>query len=307
MNKTEVKSESDGIAEKIGEGILPKEAVIKVKTKTCFIVTPIGADNSNIRRAADGVIDSAIEPVLREFNYMCKVAHRVNQQGLITAQVINDVVESELVIANLTELNPNVMYELALRHCTDKPIIHICEKGTILPFDIKDQRTIMYENDMLGVKELKENLKKYIEEINESFEENSNIITFVRQQKILIDNIGSEEDSGMLKIILNEIRKNNGGYNSMKKEFLNVPQICEKYNILDSSINYWYFAKERGISKMNGDNFIEESLKLYGSDKLLFLNLDQEDVVCLQTRISIDERLNIDKIAEKYGFRIAGR
>jgi len=53
--------------------------------------------------------------------------------------------KSDLVIADLTYHNPNVFYELAVRHLNKKPVIHLIKKGEKIPFDINDRRTIFYE------------------------------------------------------------------------------------------------------------------------------------------------------------------
>lgn len=126
--------------------------------KKCFIITPIGNDTDPIRRHIDGIIDASIRPALEE-KYEIVVAHKITDPGSITKQIISEIYQDELVIANLTNNNPNVMYELAFRHSLGKPVIMIAEEGTILPSDIIMQRTIFYRNDGQGVLDLREKLR----------------------------------------------------------------------------------------------------------------------------------------------------
>ncbi len=130
--------------------------------KTCFIITPIGDVSSEIRRKADGLIKSVIKPVLKNEKFETIVPHEISTSGPIGNDIINNIINSNLCIANLTGLNPNVMYELAVRHATNKPIVCIAERGTVLPFDLTTERVLFYTNDMYGVAELKEELPKFV-------------------------------------------------------------------------------------------------------------------------------------------------
>lgn len=130
--------------------------------RQCFIITPIGGEGSETRRKANGLIDAVILPVLRELNIEGQAAHHIELSGNITKQVIVRIVNDDLVIANLTELNPNVMYELAIRHAKRKPVVVLAEHGTNLPFDIAQERTLFYINDMIGVEDLKPRLMNAI-------------------------------------------------------------------------------------------------------------------------------------------------
>lgn len=137
----------------------------KGKKERCFIITPIGDDSDPIRRHIEGIIDAAIKPALED-KYEIIVAHKIYEPGSISKQVITEIYQAKLVIANLTNRNPNVMYELAFRHCLGKPAIMIAEKGTALPSDIILERTIFYQNDARGVLDLCASLKQAESEIN---------------------------------------------------------------------------------------------------------------------------------------------
>lgn len=131
----------------------------------CFVVTPIGSEGDSIRRHIDGVIKAAIKPVLEADGYQVIAAHTMSESGTIDKQIFKELYEDKLVIANLTQNNPNVMYELAARHCFGKPVIIIAEEGSVLPFDILRERTIFYINDAQGILDLRERLQRAVESI----------------------------------------------------------------------------------------------------------------------------------------------
>lgn len=113
--------------------------------KTCFYVTPIGSDDSEERKHSDLFLSSLIEPALSGFGLEVVRADKISQPGMITSQVLEHLLRSKLVIADLSFHNPNVFYEMALRHATKLPIVQICRKCDRLPFDVNQVRTIVLD------------------------------------------------------------------------------------------------------------------------------------------------------------------
>lgn len=179
----------------------------------CFIITPIGDDTDPIRRHIEGIIDAALRPALED-KYDLVVAHRISEPGSITKQIITEIYSAKLVVANLTNRNPNVMYELALRHSLGKPVIMIAEKGTPLPSDIVMERTIFYQNDARGVIELRENIAAVEKEIDYDKTESPiyNVLHDVLKDRQIIEfsesqSISQEDDGNatVLKYILQKL------------------------------------------------------------------------------------------------------
>jgi len=63
-------------------------------------------------------------------------------------QVYERLVSADLVIADLSGGNPNVFYELAVRHMTRKPFVQLLIKGEALPFDVAPERTVHFSFDV---------------------------------------------------------------------------------------------------------------------------------------------------------------
>lgn len=243
--------------------------------KSCFVITPIGAVGTMIRRKIDGLLDEVIEPILNELGYEAIVSHRINESGTMTAAIIQNVYNCDLVIANLTGNNPNVMYEVALRHASAKPIIHIAENVSELPFDINDQRTIEYTDDMSGAQELKGKLRVMIEGICYDGPV-SNPVTEALKKHDLI-NIPKEsqvEISELLGSMQGEIKelKREVAMNNRLKNYYDysakVSALSEKENDKEPSfvVNRIYpYSKEKGkklASGYNGSMFSKDDARL---------------------------------------------
>lgn len=109
---------------------------------TCFYITPIGSPDSEQRKHSDLFMGSFIEPVVQSFGLTVVRADGIDKPGVITRQIIEYIVKSRLVIVDLSYHNPNVFYELAIRHMMRLPIVQLIRKSDGIPFDINQMRTI---------------------------------------------------------------------------------------------------------------------------------------------------------------------
>jgi hypothetical protein len=138
----------------------------------CFVIAPIGDEGTDVRRRSDQILEHIIRPVVSEWGYSALRADKMPKPGLITSQVILQLIEADLVIADLTDHNPNVFYELAVRHAFRKPVIQLIQAGQGLPFDVAGLRTIFVDHrDLDSAAACERELRKHIKEIRSGGDE----------------------------------------------------------------------------------------------------------------------------------------
>lgn len=113
---------------------------------TAFYITPIGSEGSPQRRHSDLFLNTLVEPAAESLGLRVVRADAIDKPGIITRQIVQYLVESRLVIADLSFHNPNVFYELAVRHMVRKPVVQLIQKSDHVPFDVNQLRTIVIDN-----------------------------------------------------------------------------------------------------------------------------------------------------------------
>lgn len=137
--------------------------------KICFIVTAIGESGTPTRERADNVYKYLIAPVCEELGYKPVRVDHVNAVDNINETVINYLKTAPMVIADMTEHNPNAFYELGFRQARELPLVPIIKVGERLPFDVMTTRTVFYDTDVSKIEESKSNLKAKMQSF-ENFE-----------------------------------------------------------------------------------------------------------------------------------------
>ena len=138
--------------------------------ETCFVVMPIGDQEfvggtvkaRDLKARYDDLIKEAL---LRAYPTLEVVrADEVSAPGAITSDIITRIMHSDYVLGDVTYPNPNVFYELGLRHACRLGTVIVRDKaGPKPPFDMAQLRHIEYENTPSGLKVLAEQLTAYFE------------------------------------------------------------------------------------------------------------------------------------------------
>ena len=132
-----------------------------------FVAMPFGKKRKGrIEIDFDTIYEQAVKPAALSSDVEIIRADEERTGGFIHGQMYERLLLAEIVIADLTLANPNVFYELGIRHCArPKSTILIFASETKLPFDVAPLRAIHYnlENGVLSQKSAEE-LKRNIEQ-----------------------------------------------------------------------------------------------------------------------------------------------
>lgn len=88
----------------------------------------------------------------------CHRADKENRPGEIIDHILEHLISADIVIADLSGKNPNVFYELGVRHAIKKNTILIADNIDDIPFDLRGQRAIPYQFDPIKLVEFKKSL-----------------------------------------------------------------------------------------------------------------------------------------------------
>jgi hypothetical protein len=118
------------------------------QAKTCFVVMPISDNESYPQGHFKRVYDFIIKPACLKAGFEPIRADDVKQTNFIVIDILQKIIQSEIVICDLSSKNPNVMYELGIRQAFDLPVLLIKDQKTDRIFDISVLRDVVYDESL---------------------------------------------------------------------------------------------------------------------------------------------------------------
>lgn len=134
-----------------------KQSQVKLNEKLCFIIMPF-TDKLN------PIYESIIKPVIKDLKLECLRADEIFTSKPIIEDIWDSIKKARFLIADLTDRNANVFYELGLAHALNKDVILLTQDIDDVPFDLRHFRIIVYQDSISGSDKLKSTLKGFINE-----------------------------------------------------------------------------------------------------------------------------------------------
>ena len=130
-------------------------ASYSIDPRLAFVLMPFTPELTKIYEAF-------VKPTVESFNLVCRRADDIDSNNVIMHDIWKSTCEARIIIADLSRLNPNVMYELGIAHTLGKETILIYQVGSEkdkFPFDVTHIRRIEYDDTATGGKKLEQKLK----------------------------------------------------------------------------------------------------------------------------------------------------
>lgn len=104
----------------------------------CFVIMPFNPNFNNI-------YGTLIKPVAEKFGLTVLRADDIYSPGSITEQIRTAIQQARLCIADVSDKNPNVLYEVGIAHSLGKPTVLLTKQMNDIPFDLKSMRVVGYD------------------------------------------------------------------------------------------------------------------------------------------------------------------
>ncbi len=107
------------------------------------------------------VYELLIRPILEEEGFAVERADDIESQQNILKDILNNIRSSDLIVADLTDLNPNVFYELGIAHAFRRNVLLLTQTIEEVPFDLRPYRLLEYSTHFAKIEEAKEKLRSF--------------------------------------------------------------------------------------------------------------------------------------------------
>jgi hypothetical protein len=178
----EVRQSRSEIVRHAGKGaaVLAEQPIRTGGAPVCFIIMPFTErDDRHLSGFFEEVLANLFRPAAVAAGFEVRTAQRQGSD-IIQSTIVNDLLEADLVLADLTEHNPNVLFELGMRMHADKPVVLVRAKGTGAIFDVDNMLRVEEYDPSLWTSAVEKDVPRLTAHIMGAWENRATVQTFMR-------------------------------------------------------------------------------------------------------------------------------
>jgi len=179
-----------------------------VDKKKCFVIMPFSQTKGHDEEYWTRHFNSFLKPLI-EKNEAFEAFRSQPIRGDIASQIITDLGSSDVVVADLTDYNPNVFWELGVRQSFKPCTITIAEKGTLIPFHFSHKGVFYYNADHLENQEFEKQFLASLQDcLERPNEPDSPVLVALGGRGTFYNLVHSEENKRRTAALKMEITEN---------------------------------------------------------------------------------------------------
>lgn len=148
--------------------------------RTLFVIMPFAEhDDRHETGFFEEVLDALFVPAGKAAGFTVRTARRKGSD-IIQSTIVHDLLEADLVLADLTEHNPNVLFELGMRMHADLPIALVRARGTGAIFDVDNMLRVEEYSPNLWTSSILNDLPVITDHLKAAWESRASATTFMK-------------------------------------------------------------------------------------------------------------------------------
>jgi hypothetical protein len=146
-----------------------------MNSKSAFVIMPFSGTPSCTEEEWTEIYEEVFKPAFVESGYACRRA--TPSTGSLIESIVGDLNSAWVVLADLTDCNPNVFYELGVRHALKRRTIAVMQSFDAVPSDLKGYWSLPYGTRPAQVNEFKRRIREILAQIEDHPEKSDNPVS----------------------------------------------------------------------------------------------------------------------------------
>lgn len=250
--------------------------------KRCFVMMPFSDQGDYPKGHFAKVYEQIFAPAIKKAGYK---PYRVDENTIsdsIIDKIFEGVQNCEMALCDLSNRNPNVLYELGLRQAYNKPVVLVKDEKTENIFDVSVISTVPYNSNRLY-----ENVLEAQEKICESLKstgkgKDTTLLQFVHARKASYDDVEFNKDDTvniMLQSIMKELQQLNSSKGMNNSRYINHNVYLHEITVENKYNKGWIEAKDIINNLANAYNIFIFSLTCNIGCSEIYIEISSEDFI----------------------------